>query len=88
MDQKQYARTQRQNKPTTEATINDSGDSTRYKRQKETKNALEYIDGGEKGALYGAWDFLCRFATTELMEKLIIGYRRGKFIQKNYGKFY
>ena len=67
--------------------INDSSNSTRYKRRTESKHILEYIHGGEEGAVYGAWDILVRYASKELMEKFIISYKRGKFIEKLYGKF-
>ena len=40
-EKRQYARTQRENKQATFETINSAKISTRYKRQKESKNALE-----------------------------------------------
>ena len=85
--QKRSARTRRENTPTTFENINDNSNSTRYKRQKETKDVLQYIHGGSEGAIYGAWDFLKRHASNELIEKLLLSYKRGKFLEKIYGKF-
>ena len=87
LDQKGYARTRRENTPTTFETINSVNNSTRYKRQKETKNILEYIHGGETCALYGAWDFLRRYASKELLETLFLSHKRGKFLETLDGKF-
>ena len=45
--------------------LNDSSNSTRYSRQNESRNVLEYIHGGINGAIFGAWDFVCRYASNE-----------------------
>ena len=42
---------------------------------------LEYIHGGEEGALLGAWDVLAANAKKETMDTLIGKYKRGKYIQ-------
>ena len=86
-EKRNYARTQREKTATTFETINNTSNSTRYKRREETRNQLEYIHGGKEGAIYGAWDFLCASASNDLIERLIVSFRRGNFIQKLYGKF-
>lgn len=65
LDQKGFSRTRRQNTRTTLETVSDSGSSVRYRRRHETKNVLEYIHGGEEGALLGAWDFIAAHAKKE-----------------------
>ena len=45
-------------KNSTSCEMLNSPSSTRYNRQKETRNMLEYIHGGLGGAVFGAWDFL------------------------------
>ena len=42
---------------------------------------LEYIHGGEEGALLGAWDVLAANAKKETMDTLTGKYKRGKYIQ-------
>ena len=69
------------------------GNNTRFskfntlQRQSETKNVLEFIHGGHSASVLGAWDYVCRYAVKDLMEKLIVDYKRGKFIEKLFGKF-
>ena len=87
LNPKEFARTKRENNPTTFSILSDSSNSTRYSRRKETKNALEYIHGGVEGALVGAWDLILGYADGSLIEKFFMGYKRGKFIEKLYGKF-
>ncbi|CAB4019376.1 Hypothetical predicted protein, partial [Paramuricea clavata] len=41
------------------------------KQRGETKNVLEFIHGGENGALLGAWDFVSAEAPKAMMENLI-----------------
>ena len=53
----------------------------RYRRWQETKNALEYIHGGEEGALLGAWDFLTTNVSEKMMNTFIGKYKRGKYIE-------
>ncbi|XP_066914986.1 uncharacterized protein [Clytia hemisphaerica] len=73
--------------PTTNKMINDNFSSTRYRRRKKTKAMLEYYHGGAEGANYGAWDFLQSNASSNMMEKLFLNHKRGKFLQTLYGKF-
>ena len=47
---------------------------------------LEYIHGGDEGALFGAWDFFASFASKEIIDKLISSYKRGKYLQGVFGK--
>ena len=65
--------------------ISDFKSSTRYRRRQETKEMLEYIHGGDEGALYGAWDFLASFASKEIIDKLISSNKRGKYLQGVFG---
>ena len=51
------AKSKRENAPITWDTINDVTNSTRYSRQQETKDVLQYIHGGMEGAIFGTWDF-------------------------------
>ena len=53
----------------------------------ETKDVLEYIHGGSAGAIFGAWDFLCKNTSNEQMETLLLDYKKGKFMVKLYGHF-
>lgn len=39
------------------------------------------------GALFGAWDFLTRYATKDEMENFVLLYKRGKFVETLYGNF-
>ena len=55
--------------------------STRYRRRHETKNVLEFIHGGKEGALYGAWDYVSFSSDNQTMDKLISGFKRGKYLQ-------
>ena len=75
LEQKPQSRTRRENTSTTFATIKNNNSGTRYRRREETQNVLEYIHGGEEGALYGAWDFVAANATKHVMETLIGSYR-------------
>ena len=86
LEQKGYARTRRQNTSTTYEMINNRNSSTRFRRKEETRNILQFIHGGEEGSLYGAWDYLTSHASTELMDKLISGYKRGKYLQGIFGR--
>ena len=72
MGQKNHSKTQRAKNPTTFIMICDTSNSTRYNRQSDTRSMLEYVHGGSEGAIFGAWDFIQRFASSEQLEKLII----------------
>ena len=45
------------------------------------------MHGGVEGSVFGAWDFLKSSATSDLMEKLFLSFKRGKFLEKLYTKF-
>ena len=79
LDQKGFARTQRQNTATTFETITSNTSTVRFRCKRESQNVLEYIHGGKEGALYGAWDFLQSNAK-EMMDSLIASYKRGKYL--------
>ena len=81
LDQKGYCRTRRQNTSTSLETISSTSSSVRYRRSQETRNLLEYIHGGEEGAIVGAWDFVAADATKETMDTLVSKYRRGKYLE-------
>ena len=87
LNQKQFSRTKKELNPITFENINDSANRTHYNRRIETKNILEYIHGGLSGAFFGAWDFILGYGDETLIKKFIFSYRRGKFIEKLYGKF-
>ena len=87
IEQKQFAKSKRESNPTTEAMISDVSSSTRYRRRKETKNMLEYIHGGANAALHGAWDFLTSSTSYQQLEKFLVDFKKGKFIEKVQGKF-
>ena len=80
LDQKTQSRTRRLNTSTNLDTINNPNSGVRYRRRGETKNVLEFIHGGENGALLGAWDFVSAEAPKAMMENLIGNYRRGKYV--------
>jgi len=62
--------------------ITDSGCSTRYRRRNETKKALTFLQGGETGSFYGAWDYLAANAPKELTTEFIVLYKRGNHLKK------
>ena len=86
LEQRGYARTRMQNLETTFEMINNRTSTTRFRHKLETKNILQFIHGGEEGSLYGAWDYLRSHASSELMDKLISGYKRGKYLQGVFGR--
>jgi len=86
LEQKQFAKTKREQNPTSEEMVGDSSSSTRYRRRKETINILEYIHGGSNGAIFGAWDFLTNSLKYEQLKDLL-KLKKGKFIEKLQGKF-
>ena len=86
LEQKQHAKTLRQNRSTSSEMINNPNSSTRYRRRHETKNVLEFIHGGEEGSLHGAWDYLSSAAPQSQMEIFLKGYKRGRFLQGIFGK--
>ena len=63
------------------------GSSTRYQRRKESTILVEHVHGGTDGAVYGAWDYLCKNADQNILEKLILDLKKGKWFEKLYGKF-
>ena len=65
--------------------IVDIRSSTRYRRRQQSKDMLEYIHGGEEGAIFGAWDLIAACASKETMDKLIASYTRG--VWKGYKGF-
>ena len=85
LGQTQQGRSKRTQNATTFEIISDFKSSTRYRRRQETKEMLEYIHGGDEGALYGAWDFLASFASKEIIDKLISSYKRGRYLQGVFG---
>ena len=86
LEERGYARTRRQNVETTFEMINNRTSTTRFRRKLETKNILQFIRGEEEGSLYGAWDYLRSPASSELMDKLINGYKRGTYLQAVFGR--
>ena len=57
LEQRHHAKARRKSSATTFEMVNNPKSSTRYRRRQETRNILEFIHGGEQGAIYGAWDF-------------------------------
>ena len=86
LGQTQQGRSKRTQNATSFEMISDFKNSTRYRRQQETKEMLEYIHGGDERALYGAWDFLTSFASKEIIDKLVASYKQGKYLQGVFGK--
>ena len=78
----------RERNPTTQEMIdNIKFKSTRSERTTKTKEVLEYIHGGEEGAVFGACEFLRRYATPEMLQNFVLSLQRGKFVEKLQGKF-
>ena len=75
-----FAKTKRQNNETTQKMIS-SVNTTRYRRRKETKDLLEFVHGGESGAVYGAWDYLSKSCDEDMLEWFLINYKRGKSLE-------
>ena len=63
------------------ATITDRNCSVRYRRRQETSDVLEYIHGGEAGAVFGAWDFISSSSDKDTMDILIGNLKRGRYLQ-------
>ena len=83
----QQAKSRRENNPTTWENITSVQNTSRYDRQRKTKDILEYIHRGMEGALLGAWDFLTRYGNKDQIEKYFLSYKRGKFVETLYGNF-
>ncbi|XP_022806312.1 uncharacterized protein LOC111343412 [Stylophora pistillata] len=81
LEQRHHAKARRKSSATTFEMVNNPKSSTRYRRRQETRNILEFIHGGEQGAIYGAWDFIASCAKKEIMEKLITCHKRGRSLQ-------
>ena len=86
-EQKGYARKRRENHPTDLEMISSRNNRTRFDRKTESKSVLEYIHGGKFPSLLGAWDYLQTNCDRELMDKLITGYKKGKFIQDKFNEY-
>ena len=86
---KDYGRTRHEKLPTTWDMINNESSKkiTRYNRLEETKDVLEYIHDGSEAALFGALDFIRRYAPNKLMEEFVLCLKKGKFIENLYGNF-
>lgn len=78
----QQSRSKRINNPSTYDMIIDFNNSTRYRRRNETKDVLEYIHGGSDGAIYGAWDVIASNGNPDILDKLVGGYKRGRYLQE------
>lgn len=52
------SRTKRRSNPTTLDMVFDSNSSTKYRCRCESKGVMEFSHGGQKGAMFGAWDLL------------------------------
>ena len=87
LEKKEFSKTKREMNPTTEQMIENVSSSTHYRRRNETKNILQYIHGGSEGAVYGAWDFLTNSTSYEDLERFLLKFKKGKFIEKLQGKF-
>ena len=68
--------------------IADFGSSTRFTRRKETEKALLFIHGGTSCSyyMYGAWEYIAANAPKELIDELLSGYKRGKYLQETVHK--
>lgn len=86
LGQTQKARSKRAQNATTFDMISDVKSSAWYRRRQENKDILEYIHGGEEGAILGAWHLIAAYATKETIHKLIASYKRGKYLQGVFGK--
>ena len=86
LGQTQQARSMRMKNPTTYESVCDVKSSTKYRRRQETKDILVYIHGSEEGAVYGAWDIVAAYATSDTINKLFASYKRGKYLQGVFGK--
>ena len=84
LQQRPGSRTKRELNATTFEMINDPGSSTRYRRRQESKHIMTFLHGGEEGAALGAWDLLMSIGSVSLIDRLISGYKKGKYLQ---GKF-
>ena len=69
----------RANNPTNRGMINDPVHNKEMKiRYIETRKVMEYIHGGQQGALYGAVNFLVTQAPVQVMSDLAILYKKAK----------
>ena len=77
-------RTKRLKNPTTFELVHDHKSSTRYRRRCESKDVMEFIHGGQEGAVYGAWDLLLSLGSNKQVEHLITNYKKGRFLQGHF----
>ena len=75
---------QRENVPTNDDIISNNSSSARYRRRTEK---FEFIYDGLETILYGAWVHFKSNASLELIEQLLISFKRGEFLKKLCGKF-
>ena len=87
MKQKRSAKTRREKTATKFNTINDDKHSAHYKRENETKNILSDMHDVVEGAICGAWEYLKIYARMDIMEKVLLSYKRGTFLEGLYGNF-
>ena len=83
LEKRDFGKTKRAKNPTTMGMINGvtgTIKTTRYNRCSETLALLQYVRGGESGALIGAWDFLTANITRDKLEDLFASYKWGRFI--------
>ena len=87
MKQKRSAKTRRKKTATKFDTINDDKHSAHYKRENETKNILSDRHEVVEGAICGAWECIMIYACMDIMEKFLLSYKRGTFLEGLYGNF-
>ena len=87
LDPKQFSKSRRASNSTSKDMIDDFNSSTRYRRRKETEKALQFIHGwggGRRtGSYHGAWDYLSANVPKEMIDEVLSGYKRGKYLQED-----
>lgn len=87
LDPKQFSKSRRASNSTSKDMIGDFNSSTRYRRRKETEKALQFIHGWgggrPTGSYYGAWDYLSANVPKEMIDEVLSGYKRGKYLQED-----
>ena len=84
IEQNLGSRTKRRSNPTTLDMVLDPNSSTKYRRRCESKEMMEFLHGGQEGALFGAWDLLLSIGSSSQIEQLFCNLKKGKFLEGHF----
>ena len=79
IEQNLGSRTKRRSNPTSLDMVLDTNSSTKYRRRCVSKEVMEFIHGGQEGAMFGAWDLLLSIGSSSQIEQLICNLKKANF---------